>query len=89
MRLIADLEIQVIIIPSSYLPQSLESPDLMKRLVADLTTEEKHLVHLELMIMEQGSIDHSCIMFRSVTTFLQVADWELDIGKVEARYERP
>ena len=27
----------------------------MKRLVADLTTEEKHLVHLELMIMEQES----------------------------------
>ena len=56
MMFITNLEIQVI--SSSYLPQSLESPDLMKRLVADLTTEEKHLVHLELMIMEQASIDH-------------------------------
>jgi hypothetical protein len=37
----------------------------MKRVLADLTEEEKNLVHLELMIMEQ------------------VADWELDIGKVE------
>lgn len=49
-----------------FMEQSLESPDLMRRLVEDLTLEEKHLVHLELMIMEQ------------------VADWELDIGKVEA-----
>ena len=27
----------------------------MKRLVEELTIEEKHLVHLELMIMEQAS----------------------------------
>ena len=33
----------------------MESPDLMKRLVEELTIEEKHLVHLELMIMEQAS----------------------------------
>ncbi len=49
-----------------FIEQVLETPDLMTSLVTGLTVEEKHLVHLELMIMEQ------------------VADWELDIGKVEA-----
>ena len=33
--------------------QTLESPDLMSRLVQDMTTHEKHLVELELMIIEQ------------------------------------
>lgn len=49
-----------------FMQQTLDCPDLMARVVNDLTTEEKHLVHLELMIMEQ------------------VADWELDSGKVDS-----
>jgi hypothetical protein len=49
-----------------FMQQTLESPALVKRLEAELPdVEEKHLLHLEMMVMEQ------------------VADWEIDIGKVE------
>ena len=61
----------------------------MKRLVEELTIEEKHLVHLELMIMEQASylvVDPESSEVSPNTNLLQVADWELDIGKVETRY---
>ena len=33
--------------------QTIESPDLMATLTEGLPTHEKHLIHLELMIMEQ------------------------------------
>lgn len=33
--------------------QTIESPDLMAKLTEGLPTHEKHLIHLELMIMEQ------------------------------------
>ena len=49
-----------------FMQQTVESPDLMARICQPLKKEEKNLVELELMIMEQ------------------VADWELDTGKVEA-----
>jgi len=49
-----------------FMQQTLESPDLKNKICNVMKLEEKHLVDLELMIMEQ------------------VADWELDIGKVEA-----
>ncbi len=36
-----------------FIEQTMDSPSLMDRVVSGLTKEEKHLVQLELMIMEQ------------------------------------
>ena len=36
-----------------FMEQALESPDLLKQLTEGIPIREKHLVHLELMIMEQ------------------------------------
>ena len=36
-----------------FMQQCLDKPDLMEKVVKPLSLEEKHLVHLELMIMEQ------------------------------------
>ena len=36
-----------------FMQQCLDKPDLMEKVVKPLDLEEKHLVHLELMIMEQ------------------------------------
>jgi len=49
-----------------FMQQVLNSPDLKRRMGKPLKLEERNLIDLELMIMEQ------------------VADWELDVGKVEA-----
>jgi len=49
-----------------FMQQTLNSPDLKNRIGKPLRPEERNLIDLELMIMEQ------------------VADWELDVGKVEA-----
>ncbi|XP_023331908.1 uncharacterized protein LOC111704027 [Eurytemora carolleeae] len=48
-----------------FMQQALNSPDLKMRIGKPLRPEERNLIDLELMIMEQ------------------VADWELDVGKVE------
>ena len=36
-----------------FMQQTLDNPDLMEKVTKTLTVEEKHLVHLELMVMEQ------------------------------------
>ena len=36
-----------------FMNQCLESPDLLERATAGIEIEEKHLIYLELMIMEQ------------------------------------
>jgi len=52
-----------------FMQQTLESPDLMNRVCGPLKKEERSLVEMKLMVMEQ------------------VADWELETGKVQPESE--
>ena len=60
--------------------QTLESPDLMKRLVTGLTTHEKHLVELELMIIEQV-LQNRLVDGEKECSILVGINFRLPIGK--------